>query len=299
MTARDVVNWFRGASRSARALAAAPGHELRRILWEQGVRLPIVFEDSRRLRYVLHPGENAGVYLANDGNYEIGETLLCERFLRPGMTAFDVGANIGLYTLLFARHVGLSGDVHAFEPDRENLRRLRTNIALNESENVRVVPAALYSTPGTVTLNVFPTHLNAWHSLGRPRLPDPFHPGRTAEPIAERSVEATTLDEYCDSHQVDRIDLLKIDVEGAELDVIRGGAALLEAKRVGVILFEVSLPQLRAVGHTPADVFGELGKYGYSSYGVDVEGRVMGLHPGLREYANYVATADPGLLGVE
>ena len=297
MTARDAVRRLRVASRSVRTVAAAPRVELRRLLWERAVRMPVVFEDLRGLRYVLHPGENAGVYLANNGNYEVGETLFCERCLRPGMTAFDVGANIGLYTLLFSRQVGADGLVHAFEPDGENLRRLRTNIALNEIENVCVVPAAVFARPGTVTLNVFPASLNAWHSLGRPTLPDPFHPGRTTAPIAERLVEATTLDEHCDRHAVDRIDLLKIDVEGAELDVIRGGAALLDAQRVGVILFEVSLPQTKALGHTPAEIFGELETYGYSSYAVGADGRVTDRRPEPSEHANYVAAADPRLLG--
>jgi FkbM family methyltransferase len=282
-----------------RAVAASPRVELRRLLWERAVGLPVVFEDSHGLRYVLNPGENAGIYLANDGNYEVRETRFCERVLRPGMSAFDVGANIGLYTMLFSRRVGIAGVVHAFEPDPENLRRLRVNLALNEMENVRVTPAAVYSRAGTVQLHVFPPSLNAWHSLGRPTLPDPFHPGRTTAPIAERSVEATTLDDHCDRHGIDRIDLLKIDVEGAELDVLRGGAALLGARRVGVVLFEVSLPQTIALGHSPADLFGELESRGYTSYGLDVEGRPTARRPEPAEYANYVAAADPELLGVD
>ena len=262
------------------------------------MRLPVVFKDSRGLRYVLNPGENAGVYLANGGNYEVRETRFCERILRHGMTAFDVGANIGLYTLLFARCVGVDGAVHAFEPDPENLRRLRVNLVLNELENVRVTPSAVYSEPGTVTLYKFPPSLNAWHSLGRPTLPDPFHPGRTTSPVAEQRVEATTLDTHCDRHGIERIDLLKIDVEGAELDVLRGGRNLLGARRVGVILFEVSLPQTTALGRAPADVFGELESYGYRSYELDAEGRPTPRRPEPLEYANYVAAADPGLLHV-
>lgn len=298
MTPRNALPRLRAAWRGARSVAASPRVELRRLLWERALRLPVVWEDSRGLCYVLYPGENAGVYVSNDGNYEVRETRFCERILQPEMTVFDVGANIGLYTLLFARHVGAGGAVHAFEPDSENLRRLRTNLALNEIENVCVVPAAVYSRHGTVTLHVFPTSLNAWHSLGRPTLPDPFLPGRTTAPIEERFVEATTLDAYCDAHDVDRIDLLKIDVEGAELDVLRGGAALLDAQRVGVLLFEVSVPQVRSLGHSADAVFGVLESHGYSSYELDADARPTARHPEPREYANYVAAADLKLLGV-
>ena len=71
------------------------------ILLEDVLRRPILYEDGRGLSYLLYPGENAEVYLQHDGNYEVAETRFCEREVRRGAVVFDVGANVGLYTLLF------------------------------------------------------------------------------------------------------------------------------------------------------------------------------------------------------
>lgn len=267
--------------------------ELESFLLERIVRRPLLYEDARGLRYILRPGENAGVYLAHQGNYEVAETRFCERFLQRGEVAFDVGANIGLYTLLFSLLVGPEGEVHAFEPEPDNFARLRLHLRLNGAANVHATRAAVFSDVGPVALNVFTTGLNAWHSLGRPRLPDPFRRGAIAEPAGAIDVEATSLDSYCSEHGINRIDFLKIDVEGAELDVLRGGRGLLADGRVGLILFEVSLPQVEGMGHEPGEIFAELAALGYRSYRLDDDGGPAGeATVADARYENYVASRD-------
>lgn len=260
------------------------------LLLERVLRRPFVFEDARGLRYVLYPGENAAAYLDNRGNYEIAETRFCEQALQPGDTAVDVGANIGLYTLLFSKLVGPEGRVHSFEPAPENVRRLRVNLLLNAADNVDAHQAAVFSRPGALTLNLFDPRLGAWHSLGRPELPNPFEPGETIAPTGTVEVEAVTLDDYAASNGLDRIALLKIDVEGAEPDVIGGATALLERKAVGAILFEVSLPQAQSLGHDPSEPFAQLERLGYRSRRIEPDGR-PGEHVERADerYANYVA----------
>ena len=263
---------------------------LETLLLERVLRRPFVFEDARGLRYVLYPGENAAAYLDNRGNYEIAETRFCERLLQPGDVAVDVGANIGLYTLLFSSLVGAAGQVHSFEPAPENVRRLRVNLLLNEANNVEVRQAAVFSRPGSLTLNLFDPRLGAWHSLGRPELPNPFEPGETIAPTGTVEVEAITLDGYAAAAGVEEIALLKIDVEGAEPDVIAGATGLLERKAVRAILFEVSLPQAESLGHDPSEPFAQLAQLGYTSRRIESDGR-----PGAEaeradeRYANYVA----------
>lgn len=260
------------------------------VLLERVLRRPFVFEDSRGLRYVLYPGENAAAYLDNRGNYEIAETRFCEQLLEPGDVAVDVGANIGLYTLLFSKLVGAGGRVHSFEPAPENARRLRVNLLLNAADNVEAHQAAVFSRPGSLTLNLFDPRLGAWHSLGRPELPNPFQPGETIAPTGSVQVEAITLDDYAAANGLDRLALLKIDVEGAEPDVIAGAAGLLERQAVGAILFEVSLPQAESLGHDPTEPFAQLERLGYRSRRIEPDGR-----PGTyvaradERYANYVA----------
>ena len=115
--------------------------------------------------------------------------------------------------------------------------------------------ATLEGTYGTLTLNLFDPRLGAWHSLGRPELPNPFEPGQTIAPTGTVEVEAITLDDYAGENRLDRIALLKIDVEGAEPDVIAGAAGLLERGAVGAVLFEVSLPQAQSLGYDPGVPF--------------------------------------------
>ena len=289
------------ARRTWRFLGAPDGErraELESFLLDRLVRRPIVFEDDRGLRYVLEPGENAGAFLRAGGNYEVAETRFCERVVRPGTTAFDVGAHIGLYSLLLARLVGTEGRVHAFEPEPRNHERLIANLALNGADNVVARRAAAYSRTSRVELNVFGAGLGAWHSLGRPRLPDPFAPGRTVEPVGAIEVEAVALDDYCAEAGVRRIDFLKVDVEGAERDVLEGARGLLAEGGVGVILFEASLPQTEALGHGPAEVFELLAEHGFRSFALDDAGRpAREVGEATERYGNYVAARDPADLG--
>jgi FkbM family methyltransferase len=282
------------ARRAWRALGDAEDSsaraDLEAYVLDEVLRRPLLFEDGRGLRYILFPGENARAYLEHNGNYEVAETRFCENRLRPGMTGVDAGAHIGLYTLLFARLVGPAGHVYAFEPAPANRRRLEENIALNHVDNVVVEEAALFSETGRVVLNLFPDQLGAWHSLGRPLMTDPERPYATVTPSSSLEVPCTTLDDYATKHQIERIDLLKVDVEGAEADVFAGSRSLLASRRVSVVLFEVSLVQTEALGHAAAAAFKELESAGFVVCALEQDGSVRSraIEP-LRRYANYVA----------
>jgi FkbM family methyltransferase len=282
----------RAALRQALALLRDP--ERRRIerdvlLLERVWRRPLVFEDSRSLRYVLYAGENARVYFEHGGNYEVDETAFCEQLLAPGDVVFDVGANIGLYALLCSRLVGPTGAVHAFEPEPENHRRLVVNLALNACENVVANRLGVFSHSGTEALNVYRPELGSWHTFGRPVLTDPLRDNAPAEPEATLEVSTVSLDDYASSHAVERVDLLKIDVEGAEVDVLEGARRLLDEGRIGVVLYEVSLAQTEGMGHTATAAGDLLATHGYRTFSL----------PGLEEsagpaarYGNYVAARD-------
>jgi FkbM family methyltransferase len=289
---------MRGSHRVRRLLETLRDPEGRRVakeafLLERVWRRPIVFEDSRGLLFVLYPDENARVYLEHRGNYEIEETAFCERVVKPGAVVADVGANIGLYSVLLARLVGEAGSVHAFEPEANNVRRLRVNLALNDLDNVVVNQCAVFSSSGTQTLNVYRPALGSWHTLGRPKLTDPLRGHAPAEPESAVEVDTVSLDDYAQAQAIDRLDLVKIDVEGAELDVLQGAERMLADGRVDLLLFEVSLPQVEGMAHRPEDVFELLARHGYRSFALPDLAEVSSTN--LR-YGNYVATRDPDRL---
>jgi FkbM family methyltransferase len=158
------------------------------------------------------------------------QKVISER-LQPGMVFFDLGANIGLFTLLAARTVGESGKVFSFEPDQQNAARLRENIARNSFRNVTVVEGGVWSTTGE--LNFVP---------GPPTSPDrawgKFVPGvQDRDGVATRCV---SLDDFIRDAPVP--DAIKCDVEGAEVEALRGGEKLL-SKHHPWILCEMHSPE--------------------------------------------------------
>lgn len=260
---------------------------------EHFLRMPVLYTDQYGLNYLLYPGQNAEVYFHHRGNYETGEIQVLKDLVEPGMTVLDIGANIGLYTLLFAKWTGTRGQVHAFEAESRNYHKLLTNIALNPFRNIRANHWAAYSESTTLNLNVFPESVNAWHSLGKPAMRDPWNPGRWMEPERLEIVTAVRLDDYCQNTGLERVGLLKIDVEGAELDVLKGCSHLLESGRIDHIMFELSKAQLEGMGYSPGQLFDFLGGYGYRSHYVQPDGMLSAKVQVMEApYGNYIAVRD-------
>jgi FkbM family methyltransferase len=146
------------------------------------------------------------------GTYEPEQTRHFRELLRPGATVVDVGAHVGYYTLLAAELVGPRGRVFAFEPNPRNCAFLRSHVAANGLANVTVEESAVSDRSGMARFD-FGT------GTGTGRL---AHSG-TLE------VGTVALDEYCAAHRIVP-DAIKIDVEGAELDVLRGAEATIAAR---------------------------------------------------------------------
>lgn len=149
------------------------------------------------------------------GTYERDKQELFARLLRPGMTAYDIGANVGFYSLLSSRLVGPDGMVYAFEPVPRNLRYLREHVRLDGAENVRVVECAVGESVGVLSFDE--SH-------------DP-HTGRLAE-SGRLKVPVKNLD----SLDTRPPDLIKMDIEGAEGAALRGAVETLKSHRPTILL---------------------------------------------------------------
>ncbi len=163
--------------------------------------------------------------------YEYWNMQTIERILRPGMTAIDVGANAGDYSLLFARAVGPHGRVIAFEPDPANMTWLRRTLEANHLMHVEALPLALATERGAAMF--FPGEKSGWGTLGR----------KDANSVASRrtpfKVDTTTLDHMVSDLDVDDADVLKIDVEGGDLEVLEGGRSFLRTSERLHLLLDV------------------------------------------------------------
>ena len=147
-----------------------------------------------------------------------------------GLTVFDVGAHRGSYALMVHAHFGHRARIHCFEPDPHSLAVLRRSVAHIPGATAHPfglgaqrAEATLYSdTHGSPMASVNPRSLTVV--------------GRAAEYSSR--VALHTVTDVCEELSIDRVDLLKIDVEGAELEVLHGARPLLEQDRIGVIQFE-------------------------------------------------------------
>jgi FkbM family methyltransferase len=195
------------------------------------------------------------------GGWERNEQELMVRHVKRGSTAYDLGANHGIHTLLMARLVGSTGRVYAFEPVPENVRQLRESIALNNFSNVVVIEAAVAEQPGTETFGRGGDH-STGHLTG--------NAGRTG---AEFQVKVVSLDDQVFAQKTGPPDFVKIDVEGAESSVLTGAKRVLETYRP-ILLIALHTPeQDTAVGQTLSDL-------GYEAYRTSDGSKVRSLTTG-------------------
>ena len=189
------------------------------------------------------------------GVYENRETLILKSLLREGDFAIDVGANFGWYSTLFSRIVGSSGRVLSFEPVPATKRILERNLALNHClHNTTSEQVALGSESGWAQIYVF---------RGLPDGQASISPqGRRDYTIYE--IEMRTLDEILSGGQANPF-LVKVDVEGAEKDVLMGAQETIKTNKP-VIMLEINLHTAKSVGVSPTESLRILARFGYSFY---------------------------------
>jgi FkbM family methyltransferase len=156
------------------------------------------------------------------GNHEPEVQELLERVLRPGMTYYDVGANVGFFAMIAARLLGPSGHVVCFEPLPENARQIDYNARLNGFSNIAIRCEAL---GGSNRTEVFNTSAEpTWGMLSTVgKLP--------VQPSGHINVDVRTLDSLCNDGGLPRPDLIQFDVEGAEAEALNGALSTLGTAR--------------------------------------------------------------------
>jgi FkbM family methyltransferase len=185
--------------------------------------------------WIMRSGINANWL----GTYELEKQKALVRALRQGHVFFDIGANVGFYTLLGSRRVGPAGQVHAFEPLPQNVRLLKQHVDMNRCRNVRVHEVAIGGTSGVVAF-----------AQG-----DDSFTGRVGD-SGELQVCLRTLDSLVVSGTVPMPQIVKMDIEGGEYEALLGAEYVLRTGRPLVFLATHSLPlreaciaQLERVGY--------------------------------------------------
>ena len=191
------------------------------------------------------------------GQYEPQETLLLHSLLRPGHCFVDVGANWGYHTLLAAHLVGKSGRVISFEPDPRLFPILQRNIEQNNLTQVTALQVAAADAAGELPMAGFALGDG---NFGLSRLVV------NGDAAGVFNVATERLDDALVKLGVDAIDLLKMDIEGAEGLALSGLAEYLQAGRVQRLLLELHPAQLAERGAKAADIIKQLQNYGYRGW---------------------------------
>lgn len=188
-------------------------------------------------------------------NYE-PELVYLQNLLAPGSTFIDVGANLGIYTLVASRLVGNSGRVIAFEPSMQSFPLLQKNAALNDLTNICALPAALSEKAGTVRLYQAPCCPSGNSLAHHPSFPESFE-----------YVVTETLDDVLRRIPARRVDVIKMDVQGAEELVLRGARRVV-ASTNPVIIFEFWPDGASLLGLSPYGAWNLLAGLGYRFFTV-------------------------------
>ena len=147
------------------------------------------------------------------GTYELSLQKTAEKYIRPGMTVYDVGAHVGFFTMFFARLVGNTGIVHAIEPYPDNCSYIRRHVDLNEIDNVRLWQLALSDTVGYTGFR--PSHHSSMGTI-------------TDDDTGLLMVPVTTMDRLIGDGHIDPPDIVKVDIEGHERQFLQGAEETIE-----------------------------------------------------------------------
>lgn len=193
------------------------------------------------------------------GDFEPSETELLSSIVRPGDIVLDIGANFGWYTTLFSRLVGERGGVVAFEPVPPTFGELERNLALNGNPgNVRAHLLALGERKGTITL-----HVPTWLWLG-PAFASAVR--QHGGPHVTYTSPMETLDGFMERTGEGCAALVKCDVEGGELAILKGAGRILSSDTPPIWFLEVQEGSTIPFGYRPEDLFSFLRGYGYEGY---------------------------------
>ena len=205
-------------------------------------------------------GFNINLDLAQDvdryfymGMFEVETIWFFKKLLRPDLILFDIGANIGIFSLIAAKKLNNNGKIYAFEPSDRVYNQFEENIKLNSFNNIFLYKVGMSDKAGSLEFHVCAD--DAYNSLGSVPL---------REILYTTEIQVSSIDEFCKENDITRIDVLKIDTEGAESSVIEGGKNMLKGDNAPIIFSEYNR-HVQSIGNL-MKIESLLREYGYELY---------------------------------
>ena len=184
------------------------------------------------------------------GEYEQDTNTVLSKYIKKGDVVIEAGANIGSETLLISKLVG-QGSVYGFEPNPYTFERLSINVSVNSLTNVKVFDCALGESDGNINFNIYPKNF--------------CNPGMSSKymetPITQKiTVVQKTLDSFIKQNNIDKVDFLKMDIQGAEMDLLLGAGETIRKHKPTVFL------EAFALFNDTKALFEKFKEYGYNVY---------------------------------
>lgn len=225
----------------------------------QGTALPVDLGSGVRIVLFLDSGLSKELFL---GYFELNEVSFVRTYLLPGDVFVDVGANVGVYTVVASQKVGERGRVYSFEPTPRTFRNLTETVRINGLDNVVCCQMGLSDTPGSLDLKMSVGGLDAWNSFGTPARDGTF---------VSEAVNVTTFRHYaCEAGlRPGDVALMKIDVEGWEERVLLGASDFLAHPNGPALVVETNDVAAQSAGSSPEAILQALKNFGYSVYRFD------------------------------
>jgi FkbM family methyltransferase len=239
---------------------------VRNNIQDKGYTTCISFDHGERI--LLNLDDYISQELFFNGIYSMESDLirLFHSILQEGMIVLDIGAHIGYYTLQTAVRVGCRGEVHAFEPVSNTFAYLKKNILLNKFTNVFLNRYIVHDHCGRGKIFV-----NDDRNTGKASMVN--ESGDIAPKV--EVVECITIDEYIHQKGLSKIDIVKIDVEGNELSVLKGMKQLFATQNHLIIIIEIHRKHLFLQGIDPQEIYNLLQKFGFSAKRVTTEKSIV------------------------
>jgi FkbM family methyltransferase len=222
--------------------------------------VPVWVEVEPGVTMLLDPDDYISRVILENGAWEPDTWQAIRRHLTSGATFVDVGAHIGYYSLKSAPLVGPQGHVIAVEPNPGTVRELRDNIQASRASVVRVAPVACSDEEGTLEFFAAPRANTGQASLSK------ANASQRGQAVATYRVRARPLDAIINDAGVSRVDVVKIDVEGAEFLVLKGALETL-SRYHPVVIVELIDRQLQSMGTSADQVAALLTSHGYTARG--------------------------------
>jgi len=216
-------------------------------------------------------------------NFENAEWRFVARYLQPGMTALDIGAHHGFYSLLASAKVGTTGRVIAFEPSPRERQKLLRNLALNGCSNVQVEDCALADAPGEQELILVGSNNSGCNSLRQPNV---------ADLTSSIAVRVATLDGYFAGHPLPPVDFIKLDTEGAELAILKGACSVLRSRLRPLIQCELEEIRTQPWGYHPREIVALLDTMGYRWFQAQSNGTLRPVEDKTKAEGNFFAVPE-------